>query len=532
MPSLKALVCLLILFNSTLVFAQNSQANQSGFKAISNLFIQGLYPEVLKALQNYNPKKKESRAEKEYFRGIAQSRLEQFDPATKSLKKALALGSKRADLYYEIGQAYYGNNDLAEAQKYFVLSAKSGFKPSISYYYVAYSSQILEDFQKAKKYYAEMLKQKDSTPEYLQIANYQLAEIFLELATKKDNTRELVKKHIIPRYDKAIAIDDKSRLSKDVVARKKEVIRRYRLDPNQLISGKMFPAKKYRLSISQAYKYDNNITLTTNLPTVQDTRKDSYIYETNANASYSFLFAQMYIITPELKLKYVKHSDRESPGVYEDDRYEIKPAIKQRLDHKLGSKPGSFTFDYKIDYAARDQYQLKSLSKYSQGRTWSVGEKIGFFKFGDSGVSYSNGTTEYHDSNLNFDLTSWTLTQTVIRPSGNLFLLMWNFSESRFHKAPTNDSDTTMLRVDYIVPKFANQYSFHVGFSVTFLKVLATLARTGTEKTYAPSIKLSKAVRPNVKLSVNYDYSKKVSDAGESNEYTKHVTGFEISANF
>jgi hypothetical protein len=67
---------------------------------------------------------------------------------------------------------------------------------------------------------------------------------------------------------------------------------------------------------------------------------------------------------------------------------------------------------------------------------------------------------------------------------------------------------------------------------VTFLKVLATVVTTGTEKTYAPSIKLTKAVRPNVKLSVNYDYSKKVSNAGESNEYTKHVTGFEISASF
>lgn len=525
MPSLKALVCLVILFNSTHAFAQ-------GFQTISKLFNQGLYSEVLKALDSYKPRKRDAKAEKEYFRGISQSRLEQFDPAAKSLKKALNLGSKRSDVYYEIGQAYYGNNDLPEAQKFFILSAKSGFKPSISYYYVAYSSQILEDYQKAKKYYAEMLKQKDATPEYLQIANYQLAEIFLELAIKKDATRELVKKHIIPRYDKAIDIDNKSRLSKDIVTRKNAVIKRYRLDPNQLISGKMFPAKRHRLSISQAYKYDNNITLTTNLPTVQATRKDSYIYETNGTAAYSFLFKQMYIITPELKLKYVKHSDRESSTVYEDDRYEIKPAIKQRLDHKLGSKAGSFTFDYKWDYAARDHYKVKSLSKYSQGRSWSVGEKIGFFRFGDSGVSYSNGTTEYYDNNLNFDLTSWTLTQTVIRPSGSLFLLMWNYSESRFHKAPTNDSDTTMLRVDYIIPKFANQYSFHFGFSVTFLKVLATLARTGTEKTFAPSMKLSKAIRPNVKLSVNYDYSKKVSDAGESNEYTKHVTGFEISANF
>lgn len=528
MPSLKAAICLFSLLLAGQVFAQK----QKGFEAISKLFNQGAYPQVLSALESYKPRKKVAQAEKAYFKGIAQSRLEQFDPASKSLKKAISLGSKRTDVYYEAGQAFYGNNDLPEAQKYFIMSAKSGFKPSISYYYVAYSSQILEDYKKGKKYYSKMIKQKDATPEYLQIAHYQLGEILLELATKKENTKELVKKHVIPRYETAYNVDVKSRLAKDIAARKLEIIRRYRLDPNQLVSGKMFPKKRHRLTLSQAYKYDNNITLTTNQPSVQDTRKDSYIYETNAGASYAFLFWQRYIITPEIKLKYVKHSDRETPEVYEDDRYEIKPAIKQRLDHKIGSRPGSFTFDYKWDYAARDQYQKKSLGKYSTGKSWAIGEKIGFFRFGDTGLSYSQGDTEYHDPNLDFDLTSWTITQTVIRPTGNLFLFMWNFSESRFGLAPTNDSDTTMFRVDYIVPKFANQYTFHVGFSVTFLKVLATQATTGTEKTYAPSFKLSKAVRPNVKLSLSYDYSKKVSDAGENNEYTKHVTGFEISASF
>jgi hypothetical protein len=507
-------------------------AQARGFDAISNLFSKGSYAEVLKSLKTYRPKKRSLKAEKEYFKGISESRLEQFDPATKSLLKAIALGSKRSDIYYETGQAFYGNNDLPKAQNYFVRSAKSGFKPSISYYYVAYSNQILESYNEAKKYYSLMLSQKDASKEYLQIANYQLAEVLHALAVKKNDTKDLVVKYVIPKYDQALEIDPKSRLATDIEKRKKEIIRRYGLDPNQLVSGKMFPKKRHRLTLSQSYKYDNNITLTTNLPSVQATRKDSYIYETNAGASYSFLFGQRYILTPELKFKYVKHSDRETPAVYEDDRYEIKPALKNRLDHKIGKKAGSFTFDYKWDYAARDQYQKKSLGKYSQGSSWAIGEKIGFFRFGDTGVSYSKGSTDYHNPSLDYDLTSMTITQTVIRPSGSLFLLMANFSESRFGLAPTNDSDTTMLRLDYILPKFANQYSFHVGFSVTFLRVLATVANIGTEKTYAPSFKLTKSVRPNVKLSVNYDYSKKVSNAGVSNEYTKHVTGFEISASF
>lgn len=527
MPILRTLLCLILLLTSS-----GSWAQSRGFDAISNLFSKGSYAEVLESLKTYRPKSKALRAEKEYFKGISESRLEQFDPSTKSLLRAIALGTKRADVYYELGQAFYGNNDLPKAQKYFIQSAKRGFKPSISYYYVAYSNQILEKYTKAKKFYSLMLVQKDASKDYLQIANYQLAEILHELALKKENTKELVVKYVIPRYDQALAIDPKARLATEITTRKKEIIRRYGLDPNQLVSGKMFPKKRHRLTLSQSYKYDNNITLTTNLPSVQATKKDSYIYETNAGASYSFLFAQRYILTPEIKFKYVKHSDRETPAVYEDDRYEIKPALKNRLDHKIGKKPGSFTFDYKWDYAARDQYQKKSLGKYSQGSTWTIGEKIGFFRFGDTGISYSNGGTDYHSPSLDYDLTSWTVTQTVIRPSGSLFLLMANFSESRFALAPTNDSDTTMLRVDYILPKFANQYSLHVGFSVTFLKVLATVVTTGTEKTYAPSIKLTKAVRPNVKLSVNYDYSKKVSNAGESNEYTKHVTGFEISASF
>lgn len=533
MPRFKALFCILVFAFTTSVYSQN---RSKGFEAISKLFNSGNYTDVLSSLDSYKPRTKLLRSEKAYFKGISQSRLEQFDPASKSLVQAINLGTKRKDVFYEAGQAYYGNNDLDLAQKYFILSAKSGFKPSISYYYVAYSSQIQEDFKKAKKYYAKMTKQKDTTKEYLQIAQYQLGEVLLELAVKKEEDKEkqkeLVKKHVIKRYDMALKVDPNSRLAKDVEARKKEIIRRFGLDPNQLVSGKMFPKKRHRLTLSQSYKYDNNITLTTNLPSVQDTRKDSYIYETNAGASYSFLFAQRYIITPELKVKFVKHSDRETPEVFEDDRYEIKPALKQRLDHKVFGRAGSFTFDLKHDYAARDQYQIKELKKYSTGNTWTIGEKIGFFRFGDTGLSYSSGDTEYHDPALDYDLTSWTISQTVIRPTGNLFLLTFNYSESRFANAPTNDSDTTMLRMDYIVPKFANQYTFHVGFSVTFLKVLATQATTGTEKTFAPSFKLSKAVRPNVKLSVNYDYSKKVSDAGQSNEYTKHVTGFEISAEF
>lgn len=524
MPSFKALVCLITIITSSQAIA--------GFEDISKLFNKGEYSKVLLALENFKPKKKIIRAEKYYFLGISQSRLEQYDPAAKSLIKAIKLGSKRSDIFYEVGQAHYGNNDLPTAQKYFSLSAKKGFKPSVSLYYVAYSSQILEDYEKAKTYYAKMLKQKGASNEYLQIANYQLGEILLELATKKENTKELVVKHVMPRYDKAFSIDKKSRLAADIKARKKEITRRYGLDPNQLVSGKMFPKKRHRLTLSQSYKYDNNITLTTNQPSVQATKKDSYIYETNAGAAYSFLFKQRYILTPGINVKYVKHSDRETPSVYEDDRYEIKPSIKNRLDHKIGKKTGTFTLDYKWDYAARDKYQQKSLGKYSTGKTLSIGEKIGFFRFGDTGISYSSGGTSYYDPTLDYDLTSWTITQTVVRPTGNLFLLMANVSESRFKVAPANDSDTTMLRVDYIVPKFANQYTFHVGFSVTFLKVLATQATTGTEKTYSPSLKLSKSVRPNVKLALSYDYSKKVSDAGENSEYTKHATGFEISASF
>ena len=123
MPSFKALVCLIAIITSSQAIA--------GFEDISKLFNQGEYSKVLLALESFKPKKKIIRAEKFYFMGISQSRLEQYDPAAKSLIKAIKLGSKRSDIYYEVGQAHYGNNDLPTAQKYFALSAKNGFKPSL-----------------------------------------------------------------------------------------------------------------------------------------------------------------------------------------------------------------------------------------------------------------------------------------------------------------------------------------------------------------------------------------------------------------
>ena len=76
--------------------------------------------------------KQELNATVRYWKGLCRARMQMFDKAIINFNKANELGSKAADIDYELGQAHYASGNLEQAQAHFKKSAKRGFKKSVS----------------------------------------------------------------------------------------------------------------------------------------------------------------------------------------------------------------------------------------------------------------------------------------------------------------------------------------------------------------------------------------------------------------
>ena len=246
---------------SVLVLPNLSYSNSSVLAKAFGEFKVGDYVKTLKLLKNVQGNKKILGA-KYYLEGLSLNRLQKYDEAESKFKSSLAIGHKADDLYYEFGQSLYANNNLEEARKIFNKSAIRGYKRNTSYYYVAHISQILEDWKLAKTYYLKITKGQGVDSNTMQIAQFQLGEVLLSMAEiKKNKSKTLVSKYVVPQFNKAIKKDRNSLLAKEIIERKAEVQKLYDLDPNLYKNGKVIPQKKWEFSYSQEFRYDNNITL-------------------------------------------------------------------------------------------------------------------------------------------------------------------------------------------------------------------------------------------------------------------------------
>lgn len=508
-------------------------------------FKTGSYNEAIAELDKITSGSNKLMGTKSYLKGMSYNRSQRFDLAMQSFEKAISYKNKTKDLYkdiyYEYGQALFANSELEKARSAFRHSAvKIEYKIPMSYYYVAHISQILEEHQRAKKYYLQLLKHQRSLPKdqrdlkLAQVAQFQLSESIMTLAETKnpENAGEIAEDKVIPLMKKAIKIIPKAPMVADIEKRIKDLRKKYFLDPDLLRNGKVLKRPRWALSFSQEAAYDSNITLSTNEITTAATQADSFIHYSTLSGSYTWQIANRIIFKPEAKFKNTEHGDRTTSAVFKNDAYNVSGGFKSSHHHKLFGQRASFLFNVNHSYVAQDYDSTKTRSFFSRDTTFTIGEKFKFFSFGNTSVKIKYKDYYGYLDTLHKRTNTFTMDQLIITKGGKLVILLFNADFSDHYNNLTQSTNTYLIRADWLAPNFWPKYTLNLAFALTVTDTKLQKATRGTEKTYNPSVKITKDVNDHLSFTVGYSYTKNSSLDTTNFDYKKHVTNFELKYSF
>ncbi len=514
----------------SLVLANENSELSKKLALASLMFKEGQYQSMIELLTPVQGNKSETGV-KFYLMGIASSKMQDFSKANKYFSLALKNGSNSKDLFYEYGQSLYAANELKKALKAFAKSVEVDFNRPTSLYYLGHISQILEQHNEARKYYLELTKIKGVNEDLLQVATFQMSESMTAIVAEDKHPGPAIQKYILPLLEKAITINQSSSLVADIQKRITELKIQYNLDPNRMKNGRVLPEKKFSFRYSDKLKYDNNITQSTDLPSKKALQKDAFIVDTQLYAKYQFPLFQRIVLEPEARLNYNWYGDRQDSVVFKNDNYSYTPALKNRIEHLLFNTLASFLFDFEYYYTARDSDAKKSPVFSGKYTSYQIGEKFKFFSGGDTSIKFKikNYLGATVDGNNN--VTSFSMDQIFMRSNSTMVMFTFQYDQTKMEVDENQNTNSLLARMDYIIPDYWNNYSLNLSFSLTLLDTLVQTTR-GLEKTYNPSIKLTKNVGDYFKYALSYDYTKNTSKDKTSYDYDKHVTAFELSFNY
>jgi hypothetical protein len=76
---------------------------------------------------------------------------------------------------------------------------------------------------------------------------------------------------------------------------------------------------------------------------------------------------------------------------------------------------------------------------------------------------------------------------------------------------PSTNTNTFLLRVDYIIPEILPTYTLSAAFAATMTDTLDQREIRGTEVSLNPSLDIAKDLTDKSKISFNYDFTKSTS---------------------
>lgn len=500
-----------------------------GFKE----FKLGNYTSTLEILEKFQTTQPKLQATKDYLEGVTRSRIQEFDRAVESLTKAGRANHDANDLYYELGQALYADNQLEKARASFIRSNELGYMTSSSLYYMGHISQLLFENDKAIVYFDEILRDEKNDLRIRQIARFQRAEAMLLLAEEKSGIeiKKLVEQTILPQLRRALDEDKASGIVSDIQQRIIEIQEKFGLDPNKMINGRTMSTKRLNFFVSQKLRSDDNVTLANDQPTVQTVKEGSLISDTTASINYSWYFLRKFGVTPEIRVQNVHHFDRETPAVFTNDRYTITPSLRNRFEHTLFGKVSSALFNITYDYAAQDKLAVQQKSFFSRSLTYTIGQRMRLFSFGDTTFRLRFKTYEAHDELLDNDTTGFTLDQIAILPNQHLLVATLSYDNVDNINNPIASTASTVLRGDYIINNIFPQWNLDFALSYNALDTMEQSDERGTEVTISPSFKITRRLYNKYRLMFEYAYNSK-SSLNETFEYQKNLVTLELRYDF
>lgn len=488
------------------------------------------YSEAQKIIEKINFETNKENT-KHYLLALTYSRLQEFDKAIVEFEKAISMGNDAKDLHYELGQAYYAANELKKSRQAFEKSVALDFNKANSLYYIGHISQTLEEYEKSRNAYTQIIKDKNSEDKIVQIARFQLAETLLSMARDKKNTASLVDRYVIPLLKQAYETEKTTPVALEIQGRIQELLNEFKLDPDMMINGRKISSKRHALTLGQKLKFDNNVTLANDQTTVVQSKKESYIFETEAYAKKDFIFKKRFIISPEARFTFTQYTDSKNATVYQNNSYLLTTALKTRTEHVLFNKPASFLLELDRSYTARDKLQEKKRTKYATSLTYTIGEKFRLFNVGDTTIKFKFKDYDAYLETLSNKTKSLSVDQTWFTTKKHLMIFLLSMDLVDNYNATTNSTNSYLMRFDYLIPEIIPQYTLGLALATTLLDTKEQKSSRGVEKTYAPSIDISRDLSEKLKVGFNYEYTRNTSKS-DTYKYTKSVFTTEVKYSF
>ncbi len=464
-----------------------------------------------------------------YWSGITANRQQEYGQAINHFKEALRLGYRPADLSYELGQAYFAMDRLPEARSAFTDSLRAGHKRGVSLYYIAYTSQQLKDNKKAVTFYRAIQKlPKSEQEDTVQAAEMQIGDIYLEQAEKHPDAFKVVENYVIPQYQAALALNPDSNLGRDIRAKIVELQQKYELVLFRMRNGRPTNIPPYFLRLAQDVTYDTNPVFAAEETTNSEAKQSSLVSKTEAFGRYSFYHKDVFSVSPELRMNYTRHLNRE-PEIYRNDNWVLAPSVRTSYEHTLQKRQASFLVDYDYVYSNRDVEANEELKFNSRVQTWMVGERIvGLIGNGETTGRVRYRTFDSFAEGSDSKTLGLALEHVAPAAGGKLWILNFGYDRTTVVDE-VFDTNTVFLRADVILPPVTKWgITPQLGFGLTLTDPVNNKEARGLERTLNPSLRFSRPLWKRYRLSFHADYMQNDSKDQENFAYKKSFYGLEL----
>ncbi len=471
-----------------------------------------------------------------YLEGRALLGLERYSEAKERFKLALEQREKRDSgrikaypLHYYYALALYSLSALEPARKAFLTSAKNDERKFDSLYYAAYISQILEEFGRAKKYYALILKSSDTRLK--QIAHFQMGEIYLEVIEKQKLDAKAIEKHVLKAFDRAVALDPSSLIASDIKRRKDEVLLKYELHPDYFLEGTPIPPNKFSASFSQRAVHDSNITFASEQADFLPTQREAFVFDTRASIAYQKSFFRRFLLRPSLSFLLKKHSDQVSPSVFQNDAYQIGGGVSISYFTRLFTKKLRILPSFHHTYRAQETILKTGKEFFFRSNSYGTSAQYFLTPRAPLSLSYSYLNLENANPLSSFELKSISLVQ-VYRLQNSLYSFFGgiSYADTSLKENPSLDSKSLSLSAGLTLPELAAGIQAKLILIFSLADYFNNLVRR-TERTLAPKISISKRV--SSLLSLEAEYGHRLRSSGDPNfDYQQHSAGIGIKVDY
>lgn len=552
MIRLMALV-LIFLFSSTVLFAEDkpipkkssksmkrkSRLRKSGikFQKVFTYFEKGEYQKVITVLKRIEKKIKLKPTKSKnkltgllyYWRGMAYSRLNDFENAEINLAKAIRLKYITKDIYYEYGQVLYVSDKYKKARVAFKRSFKKKYKRGVSLYYIAYISQELKDHKKAVSFYAMIEKlPKHEKSEVLQAARMQIADIYLNKVEKLPNSFKEVEKYVIPQYQKALIFDDTTTLAEQIRVKIEELQRKYELVLFRMRNGRPTSRPPYYLRANFLYGINDNVTTKSDddKTSLEEDEYASHYYTTGVFGRYSFYPNSTYSYSPEFGATMTKYSS-EKDTIKALNSYSLSSSLKINYEHLYKNRPATFYIDFSYSYNADYAESGDSFSFTDTEVSMTLSEELQFWRDKPSTFRFDYSITSAEITTSSFNSIGFTYEQ--VYPIGRTTLFFTNsYDINTYEEASSESLNTTVMttRIDSIFPTFYGLFNPTLYFSFSNTDFVED-ADTGVKSLTSYGINLNRPLSRKTYLTVDINQTSQ-SASTDTDNYSQQVITFNI----